>query len=117
MANTPKSPDVLADFKIAPARKVQYEPSRRDGLPVVTASEISASATAHRGKRVRDGLPVFYVQDGSAQPFALPMSVFAGIVASGLVSATEIAAMLAPADRKVLADALADASKQEAAPA
>lgn len=114
MANAKK--DVLADFKVAPARKSQYEPSH-EGFGPVGAPEISDKATAHRGKRVRDSLPCYYVQDGSNQPFALPLSCASAIVSGGLLTVDEICEMWDDRSRALALKNLEARKKGHVAPA
>ena len=88
-----KLADVQADFHVTQARKRQYEATT--GYPTVTVPLTNdVSGTVYRGARSRDALPVYFVQDGTAQPFALPHSALAAVIAGGLITAEELRSFL-----------------------
>lgn len=86
MANV-QTADVLADFKVAPARKLQFEPA--DGSRAVSVPALGDHATAHRGKRTRDGLPVLYVTNGDTQT-GIALSAVGAAIAADLITLPEI---------------------------
>lgn len=96
MPTKAETPDVLAEFKISPARKLQYEP--RVGTSPAAVPVVSDSAEVHRGKRVRDGLPCFYMTGENAS-FALPHAAVGAIVASGQLAPAEVVALWSTAQR------------------
>lgn len=88
--------DVLADFRVAPARKVAYEANpdaARAHVPALRASETAPAPVITRGKHTRSGVTVLMLVDG-ASVTALPLAAIGAAIAHGVVSREEITALL-----------------------
>jgi hypothetical protein len=94
--------DVLARYNRAEVRKRQYVDTGERApieVPELSSDDDRSRAFVHLGERARDNLPVFYVQDGNSQPYCMPISAVAAIIAGDLVSVPELRAMFARAGR------------------
>lgn len=88
--------DVLADFRVAPARKVAYEANpdaARAHVPALRASETAPAPIITRGKHTRSGATVLMLVDG-ASVTALPLAAIGAAIAHGVVTREEITALL-----------------------
>jgi hypothetical protein len=88
--------DVLADFRIAPARKVIYSfehGAPRADVPALRANDSAPAPVITRGKHERSGVPVLALVNGDNVQ-ALPLAAIGAAIAHGVISREEIAALL-----------------------
>jgi hypothetical protein len=90
-ANASKAPDVLSEFKVAPARKVANVIS--DNAKRASVDALGDGAFVARGTRSRDDVPVLVLRHGP-QDIALPLLAIGAAIAQGVISRAEIDALL-----------------------